>query len=340
MRRIQVLEICAGGGGQALGLEQAGLEHIALAEIDPDACDTLRANRPGWKVIEGDIRDLDGKQFDGIDLLAGGVPCQPFSVGGMQLGEGDERDLFPEALRIIGEARPRAVMLENVKGLSQKRFTGYRVKVIMRLHEMGYRGIRWQIINASSQGVPQLRPRMVLVAMRGPSRASLSLEGVGADGSLITELHHGVPWPLSLPGNVPLAPTVGMALYDLMSERGWPGALSWAARADEIAPTIVGGSKKHGGPDLGPTRSRRAWARLGVNGGSIADEAPGPDFPEDEMPRLTLRMVARLQGFPDDWEFCGRKTSAYRQIGNAFPPPAARALGESIVSVFRPGETR
>ena len=328
-----VLEICGGGGGMALGLEQAGFECAAIAEIDHDACDTLRANRPGWKAIEGDVRDLDGKQFDGIDLVAGGPPCQPFSVGGMQLGEGDERDLFPEALRIVGEARPRMVMLENVKGLSQKRFLGYRAQVIKSLCKMGYRSIRWRVVNASSWGVPQLRPRMVLIAGRNPS--SLSLAGVGADGSLITDLHARVPWALSMPGASSMAPSVGTTLHDLMASRGWPGAYDWAIKANDIAPTIVGGSKKHGGADLGPTRAKEAWRRLRVDGMGIADEAPGPDFPVDGLPRLTLRMVARLQGFPDDWLFSGRKTSAYRQLGNAFPPPVARAFGESMAAALR-----
>jgi DNA (cytosine-5)-methyltransferase 1 len=119
-------------------------------------------------------------------------------------------------------------------------------------------------------------------------------------------------------------------LADLMSAGGWPGAMDWAAGACGIAPTIVGGSKKHGGPDLGPTRARAAWQGLGVDGLGIGDSAPGPLFPVDQRPKLTVRMVARLQGFPDWWEFSGRKTAAYRQVGNAFPPPVARALGQAI----------
>jgi DNA (cytosine-5)-methyltransferase 1 len=115
-----------------------------------------------------------------------------------------------------------------------------------------------------------------------------------------------------------------------MASRGWAGAADWAARADGIAPTIVGGSKKHGGPDLGPTRARAAWRELGVDGLGIADQPPGPDHPQGLTPKLTVRMVARLQGFPDSWRFAGRKTAAYRQVGNAFPPPVARGLGTAI----------
>jgi DNA (cytosine-5)-methyltransferase 1 len=118
MRKFKSIEICAGAGGQALGLEQAGFEHIALVEIENVACRTLRMNRPQWRVLEGDVRHFDATPYrDEVDLLAGGVPCPPFSVAGKQLGQLDDRDLFPEAIRLIRECNPKAVLLENVRGL-------------------------------------------------------------------------------------------------------------------------------------------------------------------------------------------------------------------------------
>ncbi len=303
---FSVLEICAGAGGQAIGLEHAGFELAAAVEIDANACRTLRENRPQWQIIEGDIRDFNGKDFRGIDLLAGGVPCPPFSVAGKQLGENDERDLFPEAIRLVREARPVAVMLENVPGFASAKFSQYREDVLDHLTDLGYDS-DWQILNASAFGVPQLRPRFILVAMKRQYAGSFN-------------------WPSPLPH----PPTVGEAIGDLMASRGWRGAHKWIHIAAGIAPTIVGGSKKHGGPDLGPTRARHQWAMLGVDGLGIADEPPGPEFPINKKPRLTVGMVARLQGFPDSWVITGLKTAAYRQLGNAFPPPVAREVGRAI----------
>lgn len=311
--RLTTLELCAGGGGQALGLELAGFSHAAVVEIDPHASNTLRHNRPEWNVVEGDIAKVNGRDYDGVDLVAGGVPCPPFSIAGQRLGAADQRDLFPEALRIVEEANPRAVLLENVRGLASARFAEYRASILSRLCELGY-ATEWQIINSSEHCVPQLRPRFVLVAVK-------------------RRYAHRLAWPE--PQGTP--PTVGERLVDLMGEEGWPGAAAWGARANSIGPTLVGGSRKHGGPDLGPTRARAEWARLGVNGKTIALDAPSSAEPDDHLPRLTLRMTARLQGFPDDWHFTGRKTAAYRQIGNAFPPPVAKALGLVIAHALDSG---
>lgn len=299
------LELCAGAGGQALGLEQAGFDHAALVELDPMACATLRLNRPNWTVVEGDLRAFDARTYADVDLVAGGVPCPPFSKAGRQLGAADERDLFPEAVRIVDETRPRAVMLENVRGLLDAVFEDYRTKIEGQLRKLGYKP-GWKLLNASDFGVSQLRPRVVFVGIK-------------------EEFSDRFSWPVPMQTE---PASVGALLHDLMAARGWTGAEAWRLRASMIAPTLVGGSKKHGGPDLGPTRAKKAWAALGVDGMGIWDDAPPADFVG--TPRLTTRMAARVQGFPDDWTFAGRKTAAYRQIGNAFPPPVARAVASQI----------
>lgn len=302
---LNSIEICAGAGGQALGLEQAGFEHLSLVEIEAPACQTLRLNRPHWNITEGDVRQYSAKAWRGVELFAGGVPCPPFSKAGKQLGKQDERDLFPDAIRLVAECRPHAVMLENVRGLLDSVFDDYRAKIITDLQKLGYVA-EWRLLNASDFGVPQLRPRVVFVAINKNAARYFN-------------------WP-SAHSDPP--PSVGAALFDLMAANGWRGAKQWRERACDIAPTLVGGSKKHGGPDLGPTRAKQAWASIGVDGMGLVETAPEKEFVG--TPRLTVRMAARIQGFPDDWQFSGKKTAAYRQVGNAFPPPVAHAVGRQI----------
>ena len=313
-RPLTCVEICAGAGGQALGLAMAGFVHVALVEYEADYCEILRKNRPEWNVICADVHDFDGRPYRGVDLLAGGVPCPPFSVAGKQLGQNDDRDLFPEAIRLIREIKPKAVMLENVRGFLDPGFEAYRNHIFKSIRDLGY-VTHIKLLNASNFGVPQLRPRVVIIGIRKDQYGAFA-------------------YPEDRPDS---AKTVGETLYDLMAENKWAGAKRWAEQADRIAPTLVGGSKKHGGPDLGPTRARKAWAELGVDGRGIADTAPPPGF--EGMPRLTSRMMARIQGFPDTWTFGSRKTVACRMIGNAFPPPVAKAVGEQIKECLAHGCT-
>lgn len=316
MSALRAVEICAGAGGQAIGLHRAGFHHELAIELDANAAATLRQNTT-WAVAEGDVADpsvWDPSEYQGIDLLAGGVPCPPFSIAGKQLGSADERDLFAWAVEQVGVMKPRALLLENVRGLASSRFAAYRQRVLDRLAEFGYVA-DWRLLHAADFGVAQLRPRFVLVALKPEDAAYFE-------------------WPKPAAARV----TVGGALRDLMAANGWPYADEWAALADGVGPTLVGGSKKHGGADLGPTRAKRAWSELFVDGKGVADEAPGPEAPgpHEKPPRLTVEMVARLQGWSDsfNWTFSGRKTSQYRQIGNAFPPPVAEALGIAIADAL------
>lgn len=310
---MRSIEICAGAGGQALGLEQAGFKHVVLVEIDRAACATLRTNRPKWNVLEGDVREFRASNYQNIDLVAGGVPCPPFSVAGKQLGNEDDRDLFPEALRVVSECNPKAVMLENVRGLFDPKFSDYRNHIKEQLESMGYTCF-WELVQANHYGVPQLRPRTILVALK-------------------EKYANYFTWPL---GIVAPPPTVGQALYLEMASDGWEGAKEWADRANDIAPTIVGGSKKHGGADLGPTRSKLAWSKLGINGHGLEEMPPSKGFMG--TPKLTVKMAALIQGFPPEWVFVGKKTPAYRQVGNAFPPPVAKAIGTAIKKALLQGD--
>lgn len=318
---LELVEICAGAGGQALGLELAGFHHRLAVELDPNACNTLRANREmdprraDWVIRQGDVANPEvwkPGEYYGVDLLAGGVPCPPFSIAGQQLGATDERDLFAWAVELCAQIQPRALLLENVPGLSAPRFAGYRQHVLDRLRELDYFG-EWRPLDASCFGVPQRRRRFVLVALR-------------------SEYAPYFHWP----EQEDTAGTVGETLLELMGSRGWELVEEWADGAHGIAPTIVGGSKKHGGADLGPIGTKRAWAEMGVDALGIANEPPAQGVQYEIGPKLTCDMVALIQGFRAEWNWCftGRKTSMYRQIGNACPPPLARSIGRSIAAAL------
>lgn len=316
--RLRSLELCAGAGGLALGLEQAGFDPIALLETKSDACATLRANRPGWTVLQQDLADFLPTDHPDlfpegtvVDLLAAGLPRLPSAATVMRRDSEEERFLLKATVWLAQAVMPRALLIENVPGLVQaKEFAEIRQWVEQRLEEVGYR-CTWCALDAYDFGVPQHRMHGFLVAL--PIERSMRFK-----------------WPEPSRQGA----DIGSTLYQTMAERGWPGAARWAERACSPAPTIVGGSDRRGGADLGPTGSKRKWARLGVDGNGIANEVPCASDPVDMVPRLTVRQVALLQGFPPDWELRGRKTSSYRQIGNACPPMVASAVGRVLASIL------
>ena len=363
-RTYTSVEICAGAGGQAIGLHRAGFHHKALVELDPNACATLRKNVGKINSREEDVHELDLKLFtkgpktepgqydvtdlglDGVevDLLAGGVPCPPFSFAGKQLGEDDERDLFPVMLDMVEALDPKAVMIENVRGLLEpaEKFGPYRESILKRLAGLGYTTCDWAVLEAVNFQVPQLRPRAILVAMKEPYARHFGKLPKG-------DPYHPLTVAVALGDTMrarrdALRGTVhekeALAAYDRWEERAVKAATPIPLRG--VAPTLVGGSKKHGGADLGPTRAKRAWAALGVNGLGVADENPTskPDrhFLRKEGPMLTVVQAAIIQGFPSDWKFHGLKTAAYRQVGNAFPPPVAEAVAKQIRAAIEKGE--
>lgn len=316
--RLGCLAVCAGAGGLALGLEQAGFDMGLLLDNRPVACETLRLNRPRWNVLETDLLDfdpVDHQETYDVDLLAAGLPRVKASAAVGRADSDEEIRVLEATIMLMHGVQPRALLIENVPDLASKpAYEQIRAYVATELEHLGYRH-RWLVVNARDYGVPQDRKQGVLVAFKGD----------GLDG-------FAAPAPDTRP---PI--TVGEALGVSMAARGWTGAGAWAAQADRVAPTLVGGSWNRGGADLGPTGSKRSWARMGVNGGTVADDVPGPEFRLDAgiannkgLVPLTVEQAARLQGFPDDWAFAGRKTARYRQVGHASPPPVGRALGLAI----------
>ncbi|MFJ2112825.1 DNA cytosine methyltransferase [Streptomyces sp. NPDC087850] len=340
-REFTSVEICAGAGGQASGLHEAKFRHLALIEIDKHACATLNLNIKGnaeWdgcQVIEADLISLKprslrldlGLKAGDLDLLAGGVPCPPFSVAGKQLGEDDERDLFPIMLNLVEELRPKAVMIENVRGLLDQKFQGYRERILGDLKLMGYEKCYWKVLEAKDYGVPQLRPRAILVAMK-EEYAQYFLWGEPEKRPIVTV---GKALKKSMKARFD-------AIDDPCADAAYKKWLKEASKG--VAPTLVGGSKKHGGADLGPTRAKKAWSDLGVCGLGVANapsemKSPERDLFADAGPKLTVMQAAIIQGFSPKWKFAGLKTAAYRQVGNAFPPPVAKAVGEQIYAALK-----
>jgi DNA (cytosine-5)-methyltransferase 1 len=308
-RPLTSLELCAGAGGEAIGLHAAGFEPLGVFEQDKYALETLQHNYPFGPLFAGDLREIDFEVYRGkVDLLAGGVPCQPFSNLGDQRRDGDERDLFMDAVRIAAEVQPRAIMLENVLGFRRREGKLYIAEIISELRKAGYSAEIFQVA-AKDYGLAQARPRVVLVAFQ--------------DSSLMRAF--------KMPPTFPQwNTTVGEAVRDLMGANGWNGVGEWARKADKIAPTLVGGSSRSGSQGFASKFQFDDWARIGIDGTKLATDAPAANESETLMPRLTIGMGARLQGFPDGWEFQGSSRQQRRQVANAFPPVVAAAVGLAI----------
>ncbi|MGY6023151.1 DUF6339 family protein [Streptomyces spinosirectus] len=315
-RRFRSVEICAGAGAQALGLERAGFDPVLLIDSKADACFTIDLNRPEWDVICMDVAQFhpsERPEILGVDLVSGGLPRvkSPASVGRTE--DMEERGVLRTAIRLVRAIRPKAVLLENVPDLVESPdFTSDRAWIETELRASGYRW-SWRVLNAADFGVPQNRSSGFLVALQEPHFSRFSW-----------------PEPYELP-----PPTVGKVLGPSMAALGWPGADRWIKGADRIAPALVGGSDRRGGADLGPTGTKNAWAALGVNGNSLGDDPPGADFSVDGQPKLTVEQAALIQAIPREWTFFGGKTSRYRQIGHAMPPPLATAVGRAIAAALR-----
>ena len=323
--RLRFVDLCSGAGGLALGLEQAGFEPVLLLDNRREACETLRANRPGWNVLNADLTTFDPARHadvHGVRLLSAGLPRVKAAATATRVrGNEQEIELLRTTIELLSTLRPRGLVVDNVPGLAEAaEYAPVRSFVAEMLADAGY-DHEWFVANAVEHSVPQNRPHGVLVALEYGAMSAFSRPKA--------ESHPGL--------------TVASALHESMMSRGWRQVDEWAAMADRIAPTLVGGSWDRGGADLGPTGSKRAWAEMGVDGGTVANEPPGPDFLLDPtlgrpgLVQLTVRQVAPLQGFPDDWHLAGGKTAQYRLVAAATPPPLAAALGSAVAAAVVAG---
>lgn len=323
--RLRVLELCAGAGGMGIGLEKAGFRHMGLIEADKHAAATLRRNRPDWPVIEEDVRKIDFRPYrkQRIALVTGGLPCQPYSSDGEGLGKDDPRDLMIEGVRVVTEVRPQAFVWENVDGFLHARHGDHVADILRRYRKAGYH-VDIHRMKAEDYGIAQERSRVLIVGLR-------------------KDLMGAFRMPPKFPDR---RTNIGDALVDLMAANGWEGAYEWArARREQpvfdrdgnvisrgvLASTIV---TRRGKP-----REKEAarWSRKCVDIAGLPESAPTAEQASKPgfMPALTARMRARLQDFPDHWEFMGGKQSTADQIGNAVPPRLAQAVGLALFSAIK-----
>ena len=377
------IELFTGAGGLALATREAGFSHAALIERNHDACETLRTNIAGrrmpdihrWTVLETDVRDVAFRDFGKIELIAGGPPCQPFSIAGKHRGTGDSRNMVPEFIRAVRELQPRAFILENVRGLTRPMFRAYFEHIVLQLsfpeiqrkpgeevashlyrlketqaggslQGLTYR-VSFRVLNAADFGVPQTRHRVFVVGFRSDVECDWefpepthSLEALIND-QWITGAYwerHGV--------RKPKTPASVAGRVRKLRREGEPSTLPWRTIRDAVADLPepradrdVSGISNHrlqlgarsyhghtGSPFDLPSKTLKAGDH-GVPGGENAIR-----FPDGRMRYLTVREAARIQTFPDQWEFRGVWSEAMRQLGNAVPVRLASVVAASVAS--------
>lgn len=334
LRIYTSVELFAGGGGLALGMEKAGFKHILLNEFNHDACQTLRHNRPQWNVIEGDIHEIDFTPLCGkVDFLSGGFPCQAFSYAGKRLGFEETRGtLFFELARAVKEIRPAVFMGENVKGLLEH--DGGRTMQTIRdvITEIGYTLIEPRILKAIMYDVPQKRERLILIAVRNDIMPYANFNWPDVCSCIRTlrdAFFKGQLYPADVPASDGQAyPKNKREVMEHVPEGG-----DWRDLPEDIAKAYMKGSFHLGGGKTGMAR------RLAMDEPSLtltcapAQKQTERCHPVETRP-LTIREYARIQTFPDDWEFSGSLSSQYRQIGNAVPVNLAWAIGRALIRMF------
>jgi DNA (cytosine-5)-methyltransferase 1 len=324
------IDLFSGAGGLTLGLQNAGWDVVASVEWDRLASATHRRNFPTVRHHATDVRLIDWRPYRGsVGLVAGGPPCQPFSVSGKQQGESDERDMVPEFIRAVDETRPGAFMMENVKGLTLGRFRTYLDAAVERLENLGY-NVNVRVLNAADYGVPQRRERVFVVGFRegrfvfpepthGPGRPQPHMS--------VTEALQDVPPDDPNTAKVVYCknPVLRKSPYAGMLLNGKGRPLDLHAPALTI-PASAGGNRTH---LIDPDGVLLQYHReLQAGGSPRSGIMPG-------CRRLTLRECARLQSFPDDFHFVGPKSKKFSQVGNAVPPVLAEAVARAIMQSLK-----
>lgn len=333
-REFTSVELFAGGGGLALGMEKAGFKHLLLNEFEHNACETLRLNRPNWNVVESDIHDIDFSPYkNSVDFLSGGFPCQAFSYAGKRLGFEETRGtLFFELARAVNEIRPKVFLGENVKGLLEH--DGGKTMSTIRnvIRELGYTIVEPRILKALQYDVPQKRERLIMIAIRNDLASKVSFKWPDVCPQIRT-LHDAFYKGELYDCDVPTSegqkyPESKAKVMDLVPEGG-----DWRDLPELVARNYMKGSYNLGGGKTGMAR------RLSLDEPSLtltcapAQKQTERCHPLETRP-LTVREYARIQTFPDDWNFCGSLSAKYKQIGNAVPVNLAWAIGRSLIRLF------
>lgn len=340
LRAFTSVELFAGGGGLALGMHNAGFKHLLLNEYDKDACATLMHNMPGWNVVRGDIHDVDFTPYrDKADFLSGGFPCQAFSYAGKRLGFEETRGtLFFELARAVKEIRPKVFMAENVRGLLEHD-NGRTIDTIKSvIAELGYTLIEPRVLRAIMYNVPQKRERLILIAIRNDIAPHVSFRWPSVCGDIRTlrdAFYAGSLYDCDVPiSEGQKYPPSKERVLKLVPEGG-----DWRDLPEDVAKEYMKGSYYLGGGKTGMAR------RLSMDEASLtltcapAQKQTERCHPTETRP-LTVREYARIQTFPDHWNFCGSLSSRYKQIGNAVPVNLAWAIGRSLIRLFNDIETK
>jgi DNA (cytosine-5)-methyltransferase 1 len=370
---IRGIELFAGGGGMLLGSAMVGVEHVAAVEWDRWACDTLEQNTlndypllRGMETIRSDVRDIDWSEYadNGIDLITGGPPCQPFSLGGKARSADDPRDMFPAMTEAIATVQPRAFVVENVRGLTRVSFQDYFSYIQLRLEHPTLRareGETWRehaarlqklhtsaeadlrynvvtkVVNAADYGVPQHRHRVFLVGFRSDVEAQWSFpEATHSGAALLQAQLDGSYWDRHK--------VAKKNRINVIRAGGDPDLKPWLTVRDAIGdmPTPqLGGSRKwmdhvlqpgarsYPGHTGSPIDSPAKALKAGVHG------VPGGEnmirFPDDSIRYFTVREAARIQTFPDAYSLHGSWGEVMRQLGNALPVRLSEIIMGSVV---------